>query len=161
MNHSHTHENTVPRPALIAVGALLGFSLLLTAAVRIGWLERSAVPSVERAEAAVAPLEQRSLRFADGADGSVVITEAATDERVGMVEADSEQGGFIRGVLRGLARERRMHNVGSEPPFTLTLWQDGSLSLVDEATGRSVEIGAFGPDNRAAFAVLLEGDDVT
>ncbi|MBU2033722.1 MAG: phosphonoacetaldehyde methylase, partial [Alphaproteobacteria bacterium] len=140
---------------------LVGFALLLTAAVRIGWLERSAVPSVERAEAAVAPLEQRSLRFADGADGSVLITEAATGERVGMIAAGSEQGGFIRGVMRGLARERRMYDVGSEPPFTLTLWQDGSMSLVDDATGRSVELGAFGPDNRAAFAVLLEGGDLT
>lgn len=161
MSHAHSHENTVPRPALIAAGALVGFSLLMTAAVQIGWLERSAVPSVERAEAAVAPLEQRSLLFADGADGSVVITEASSGTQVGIIEAGSEQGGFIRGVLRGLARERRMHDVGSQPPFTLTLWQDGSMSLVDEATGRSVELGAFGPDNRAAFAVLLEGGDFT
>ncbi len=161
MSHAHSHENTVPRPALIAAGVLVGFSLLMTAMVQIGWLERSAVPSAERAEADVAPLEQRSLLFADGADGSVVITEASTGEQVGMIAAGSEQGGFIRGVLRGLARERRMYDVGSEPPFTLTLWQDGSMSLVDEATGRSVEIGAFGPDNRAAFAVLLEGGDVT
>lgn len=161
MSHAHSHENTVPRPALIAAGVLVGFSLLMTAAVQIGWLERSAVPSAERTEAAVAPLEQRSLLFADGADGSVVITEASTGEEVGMIAADSEHGGFIRGVLRGLARERRMYDVGSEPPFTLTLWQDGSMSLVDDATGRSVELGAFGPDNRAAFAVLLEGGDVT
>ena len=161
MSHAHSHENTVPRPALIAAGVLVGFSLLMTAAVQIGWLERSAVPSAERAEAAVSPLEQRSLLFADGADGSVVITEASTGEEVGMIAADSEQGGFIRGVLRGLARERRMHDVGSGPPFTLTLWQDGSMSLVDDATGRSVELGAFGPDTRAAFAVLLEGGDVT
>lgn len=161
MSHTHSHENTVPRPALIAAGVLVGFSLLMTAAVQIGWLERSAVPSTERAEAAVAPLEQRSLLFADGADGSVLITEAGSGAQVGLIEAGSEQGGFIRGVLRGLARERRMYDVGSEPPFTLTLWQDGSMSLVDEATGRSVEIGAFGPDNRAAFAVLLEGGDVT
>ncbi len=161
MSHTHSHENTVPRPALIAAGVLVGFSLLMTAAVQIGWLERSAVPSAERAEAAVAPLEQRSLLFADGADGSVLITEAGSGAQVGLIEAGSEQGGFIRGVLRGLARERRMYDVGSEPPFTLTLWQDGSMSLVDEATGRSVEIGAFGPDNRAAFAVLLEGGDVT
>jgi len=161
MSHTHSHENTVPRPALIAAGVLVGFSLLMTAAVQIGWLERSAVPSAERAEAAVAPLEQRSLLFADGADGSVLITEAESAAQVGLIEAGSEQGGFIRGVLRGLARERRMHDVGSQPPFTLTLWQDGSMSLVDEATGRSIEIGAFGPDNRAAFAVLLEGGDVT
>lgn len=161
MSHAHSHENTVPRPALIAAGVMVGFSLLMTAAVQIGWLERSAVPSAERAEAAVTPLEQRSLLFADGADGSVVITEASTGEEVGMIEADSEQGGFIRGVLRGLARERRMYDVGSEPPFTLTLWRDGSMSLVDDATGRSVELGAFGPDNRAAFAVLLDGGDVT
>ena len=157
MSHAHSHENTVPRPALITAGALVAFVLLLTAAVRIGWLDREAVPAVERAEANVAPLEQRSLRFADRGDGAVVITDADTGREVALVETETEGGGFIRGVLRGMARDRRMRGIGAEPPFNLIYWQDGSLTLVDESTGRSVELGGFGPDNRETFLALLNG----
>ncbi len=74
---------------------------------------------------------------------------------VAAIVQPGEQTGFIRGVMRGLARERQMAGIGAEPPFTLTLWQNGQLSLTDSATGRSIEMTAFGSDNRAAFAALL------
>ena len=156
--HAHNHENTVPRPALIMAGALVGLSLVLTGAVSLGILDREAVPSVDRAAAAVAPAKTRDLRFADGTDGSVRITDAATGELVQLVNQDTQSGGFIRGVLRGLARDRKMRGIGAQPPFRLTLWQDGSLSLTDTATGREVELGGFGADNRAVFVALLEGE---
>lgn len=156
MSHAHSHENTVPRPALWLAGGLVGFSLLMTASVTMGLFDREAVPQITRMEANVAPVEVRELRFADRADGAVLITEADSGATVAVVETETEGGGFIRGVLRGLARERRMYGVGSSPPFTLTLWQDGSISLVDSATGRNVELGAFGPDNRATFVALLD-----
>jgi putative photosynthetic complex assembly protein len=59
--------------------------------------------------------------------------------------------------MRGLARERRQHSIGAAPPFRLTLWRNGMLSLVDTATGRTVELDGFGPTNRAAFARFLKG----
>ena len=155
-SHAHSHENTVPRPALIMAGALVGVSLVLTATVSMGYLDREAVPGIERAKAAVAPAMTRELRFDDGADGSVLITDAKSGELVKLVGQETPSGGFIRGVLRGLARDRRMHGVGSGPPFALTLWQDGSLSLSDIATGREVELGGFGSDNRAVFVGLLQ-----
>ena len=61
--------------------------------------------------------------------------------------------------MRGLARERRMHGIGSEAPFTLTQWRDGELTLTDSATGRSIELNAFGTTNRAAFAALLRAPE--
>ena len=70
----------------------------------------------------------------------------------------TQGGGFIRGVLRGVARDRKMRGIGAQPPFALTLWRDGSLSLTDTATGREVELGGFGADNRAVFVALLEGE---
>ncbi len=157
MSQAHSHENIVSTPALVAAGALVAFTLAMTATVKLGWMEREAVPSVVRAEAAVAPTARRSLRFTDGADGSVLISDASTGQPVATIVPGAEQGGFIRGVLRGLARERHLHGIGAEPPFTLTRWADGSLSLVDEGTGRSVDLGGFGADNSAAFAALLKG----
>lgn len=151
MSHAHSHDTTVPRPALAMAIALVVVSLLMTAAVRMGLAEREAVPAIERAKAAVAPLRTMQLRFADMPDGAVQVTNAATGDVIASMKGDNDGGGFVRGVLRGMARDRQMRGVGQAPPFTLTMWQDGSLSLLDPATGRSVELGSFGPDNRAAF----------
>ena len=159
--HGHSHENTVPRPALFLAGGLVFASLTMTAAVQLGWLEREAVPSLVRAEANVEASETRRLTFADRSDGAVVITDADSGAQVALIESETKSGGFIRGVLRGLARERRMRGIGSGPAFALVLWEDGSLSLTDEATGRIIELGAFGPDNRDAFAAVLPAGDLS
>ena len=109
-----------------------------------------------RAQEKIAVVESRSLRFVDRADGAVVIEDVGRGGVASVIEP-GQQTGFIRGVMRGLARERRMHGIGNAPPFTLTLWRDGELSLTDSATGRSIELTAFGSTNRAAFAALLPG----
>ena len=59
--------------------------------------------------------------------------------------------------MRGLVRDRKRQDLGAEAPFRLTRWADGRLSLQDEATGRSIDLGAFGPTNAAVFAHLMTG----
>jgi putative photosynthetic complex assembly protein len=41
-------------------------------------------------------------------------------------------------------------------PYKLEAWPNGQLSLTDTGTGRSIELSAFGPTNREAFAGLLK-----
>jgi putative photosynthetic complex assembly protein len=72
---------------------------------------------------------------------------------------DPGTNGFVRGVLRGLARERRRQGLGSEIPFHLAQRADGRLTLVDPATERVIDLKAFGPTNTQAFARLLEARD--
>ncbi len=134
--------------------SLVGFALLASLSVRLGILPVQASPVALRAEHHVAPVMSRDLRFTDRADGAVVIEDVAI-QRVNSVIIPGQKTGFIRGVMRGLARERRMHGIGAEPPFRLTSWADGELSLVDTATGRSLELNSYGPTNRASFAALL------
>ncbi len=62
---------------------------------------------------------------------------------------------FVRGVLRGFARERRLEHLGAGAALELTRWADGRLSLRDPVTGREVQLDSFGPTNSAAFAALL------
>ncbi|MGF1549877.1 MAG: photosynthetic complex assembly protein PuhC [Sphingomonadaceae bacterium] len=154
MSATHSHENTVPKGALVLAAMLVSISLLLTSAVRVGALDPVPTAAAQRSAAGTGLVERRSLRFLDRADGAVLIEDAATGERVAIV--GEEGGGFIRGVMRGLARERRMYGAGARPPFELALWEDGALSLTDSVTGRVIELGGFGADNRAAFARLLE-----
>ena len=62
---------------------------------------------------------------------------------------------FVRGVLRGLVRERHSRDIGSDIPFRVARHQDGALILEDPATGRRINLWAFGPDNVKPFARLL------
>lgn len=153
MSAGHKHE-MLPRGTVVLAAALMLFALVVVAIVRIAGIPPTASPVMIRAQAGIEPVQSRSLRFIDRADGAVVIQDVAKDSTAAVI-APGEKTGFIRGVMRGLARERRMHGIGNEPPFTLTLWQDGQLSLTDTATGRSIEMTAFGTANRASFAALL------
>ncbi|MDW8445235.1 MAG: photosynthetic complex assembly protein PuhC [Acetobacteraceae bacterium] len=66
------------------------------------------------------------------------------------------EGGFVRATLRGLARERRMNEAGgAEVPFRVSVWEDGRLTLEDTATGRLVDLGAFGQTQVQTFARLV------
>lgn len=154
MSANHAHADMLPRGTLVIAGALVGFAFLSTVIVRVAGVPVAASPEALRAKENVAPVASRSLRFVDRADGAVVIVDVANGGIASIIEP-GQQTGFIRGVMRGLARERRMHGFGDGPPFKLTLWRDGELSLTDSATGRSVELTAFGSANRAAFAALL------
>ncbi|XUU61815.1 photosynthetic complex assembly protein PuhC [Erythrobacter sp. HA6-11] len=160
-SHAHSHENTVPRAALISACCLVFLSLVLTSAVSLGFLEREAIPQLEREKAQVQAIASRDIRFDDREDGAVIISDVSDGSSIAVIGAETEGGGFIRGVMRGLARERRMQGIGSGPHFVLTAWADGSLSLTDTATGRMIELGAFGSDNRVTFAKLLPAGEAS
>lgn len=154
MSHAVHHDPTVPRGALIGAAILLLFVIALTGAVRFGLIPKAADPSVTRAAAQVMPAQERSLRFIDRADGAVVVSDATSGETVTVVPFG--QGGFLRATMRRMAKTRIAAGIGAEPPFTLTRWENGALSLRDPATGRDAEIYGFGPDHTKSFADMLE-----
>ena len=154
MNHAVHHDPTVPRGALIGAAILLLFVIALTGAVRFGFIPKAADPSVTRAAAQVMPAQERSLRFIDRSDGAVVVSDATSGETVTVVPFG--QGGFLRATMRRMAKARIAAGIGAEPPFTLTRWENGALSLKDPATGRDAEIYGFGPDHTKSFADMLE-----
>lgn len=154
MTANHDHQDLIPRGTILLAASFMLFALAATAIVRLAGLAPAASPVASRAEAGTEPLRSRTLRFVDRADGAVVIRDVGQGATAAII-APGEKTGFVRGVMRGLARERRMHGIGDGPPFTLTLWTNGHLSLTDTATGRSIELTAFGSANRAAFAALL------
>lgn len=154
MSMAHNHDDMLPRGALIGAGALVLIALAITSIARITGMTPAATPSVERLADNAVIVKSRQLRFADSGNGAIVITDVKT----GLVAQHIKPGspsGFIRGVMRGYARDRRMREIGPDAPFTLTLWNDGQLSLTDYATGRSVELNSFGSTNRQSFLDLL------
>ena len=97
-------------------------------------------------------VQYRDVRFVDRADGSLNVTDV-NGALVSVVEPG--QGGFIRGVMRGRARERRLDGQGAELPFRIARHADGRITLEDLATGVRVVLNSFGPTNAEAFARLL------
>jgi putative photosynthetic complex assembly protein len=74
-----------------------------------------------------------------------------------LAELPPATNGFIRGVLRSLVRERRSQDQGDDAPFRLARHQNGRLTLEDLATGRLIDLRAFGVTNEGAFGALLQG----
>ena len=150
--HDHHHDRPFPRGALIGAAALIGFSLLAVTLARFAGLGPVTEP--------MAPVVQsRELRFADRADGAVLVYDRQGDEVVDLVPPGS--GGFVRGVLRALARERRLQGDGASTPFRLSRLADGRLTLEDLAPGRVIDLKAFGHTNEGAFAQLLSPGNAT
>jgi putative photosynthetic complex assembly protein len=103
------------------------------------------------------PLSSRDIRFEDRPDGSIAVL-ADNGQLIEVLLPGTH--GFVRIVMRGLARDRLVSGIGAGPPFTLTRWADGRLSISDAATDRRVELTGFGKDNVNAFAnLLLAGSD--
>jgi putative photosynthetic complex assembly protein len=99
------------------------------------------------------PLESREIRFEDRADGSVAAVDAKDGQLIELMVPGTN--GFVRIVMRGFARDRLNLGIGSEPPFELTRWQDGRLTITDPSTGHRTELVGFGTTNVDAFAKLL------
>jgi putative photosynthetic complex assembly protein len=136
-----------PRAALIGAALLIGVSIIGAATARYVRLNTPAV------EQTIAPLAAREVIFADSEDGSVIVRDAAQGEVIHVVAPG--RGGFVRGVMRGLARDRRSRGIGQEPPFRIAEWANGRMALEDLATGRVIELNSFGVDNRRAFSEIL------
>ena len=154
MSQAAHHDPTIPRGALIGVAAILLFTMALTGAVSLGLIPKSADPALTRAAQNISPVQTRELRFADRADGAVVISDANSGDTVKIIEFG--QGGFVRATLRRMAKARAAAGIGAEPPFKLVKWENGALSLTDPQTGRDAEIHGFGSDHSKMFAEMLQ-----
>ena len=143
----------VHKVPLMMAGAVIAISLGLTAAVSLGFADRTSVPSEARAARGIAPTAHRSIQFYDEADGTVRVEDATSGVEVGRFVPAT--GGFVRSSVRSLVHERRIRGIGRETPFDLTEYADGALELRDSTTGKSVELASFGADNRAVFAAML------
>jgi putative photosynthetic complex assembly protein len=147
------HEE-FPQWVLVAAGGVVAIALIVVFGVRAGVVPARPTAPELRAVKHVGVIKERDFIFADRADGALVATDAKTGQ-VALVLEPGSNSGFIRGVMRGMMRERQLHEVSRYGAVTITEWADGALTLKDPSTGRILELGSFGHTNRAAFAQLL------
>jgi putative photosynthetic complex assembly protein len=140
------HTETVPRGGLAFCAAAIVLSLCAATAGRVLHLSDS--------QPTAAPVATRDLLFQDRSNGSVAIYDAAAP--AAPIETIApETNGFLRAAVRGLAQQRLRQYADTAVPFRLTAWADHRLTLEDSATGRRIEMEAFGSTNEAVFAQLL------
>lgn len=139
-------EPVVPKAGVFAAAALALFALAAVATARLTGIGEVRVTLP-------AAVESRDLRFEDGKGGAVLVYDAKDGELIDTLAPGSN--GFLRVVLRGLARERKLGDIGAQPPFRLTRFAKGQITLTDTATGKQIDLDAFGSSNTAAFARLM------
>jgi putative photosynthetic complex assembly protein len=144
--HEHDHATSVPRGALIAMAALVALSIFAAGYVRMTGGYTVAAPDA-------VPVISIQLRFEDRADGGIRVLNASDGTTIKEMAPGTH--GFVRGMLRGLARDRYVHGVGPMPAFELTRWSDGRHSITDTATGTVLHLAAYGFNNVKEFASLL------
>jgi len=141
------HEPLIPKGGLLAGAALVLFALTAVTTARLTGTggTRMTLP---------AAVESRDLNFADGDHGAVLVYDSQSKQLVDTLAPGSN--GFIRVVLRGLARERKLGDIGPQPPFRLTRFVNGQLTLTDTSSGKQIDLDAFGAANVGAFARLMD-----
>ena len=140
------HARPFPRFALIGAGLLIAATISTAALVRY-------LGGADTFPPTAAALASRDLRFEDRKDGSIAVFNAGDGSVVEVLAPGTN--GFIRATLRGLARERKLEEIGQGPPFRLTAYADGRLTLEDIGTGRRIDLEAFGHTNLQAFTHFL------
>jgi len=155
MSDAHHHQVRVPRGALTAAGILIALTLATVAAFRV-----SGVDPIAQVPEAEADVDSRQLRFEDRPNGAVAVYETGTGDAERLVHViEPGAGGFIRGVLRSLARARRASGISHEHPFELIEQPDGRLLLEDPTTGQRIYLQAFGPTNVESFRTLMAREE--
>lgn len=147
--------HAIPRRSAQPRGLLLGVALVLAGTFALVTLGHDA--PTDPARVGERPSASRDLRFADRADGAIVVSDARTGREVQVVQPGEE--GFVRGAMRGFVRERRRESIGPDRPFRLSAWSNGRVTLEDTATGHVLELHAFGRTNAEAFVRLLATEE--
>ncbi|TGD98763.1 photosynthetic complex assembly protein PuhC [Methylobacterium nonmethylotrophicum] len=142
-----SHDIPVPRKLLGSAALLVAFSLAAVAIGRFGGVGVTQMPAAHAVQVLDLTVEDRQ-------GGSVTLRDARDGRLV--AEVAPGEDGFLRATLRVMAQARLREGLPRGEPFRLTRWDNGTLSLDDVASGRRINLEAFGLGNAAAFARLLE-----
>lgn len=155
MSGSVQTASQVGRRPAVSRGMVLAAAVTMSATFMLATLGHQA--PTDPASSGQAPLATRDIRFEDRADGAVLVRDARSGAVVETLQPGAE--GFMRGGMRGLARQRMIAGVSPTSPFRLSAWPDGRLTLQDAATGNTMELHAFGRTNAEAFLRLLAKEE--
>jgi putative photosynthetic complex assembly protein len=142
-------KDMIPRALLRGMAALALSALAIATYASLSGAPRAGVPQ------SGAVLAERAFVL-EGLDAQSVIVRDAD----GTVLMDLPHGGFVTVIQSAMQRARTVARVEGNPPMRVVRYDNGTaggrLVAEDPATGWSVELYAFGSDNKAAFERLLD-----
>jgi putative photosynthetic complex assembly protein len=141
-----THTSPVPAIPLVFAIALICSALAVAIGARLSDVGTTHLDYTR-------PTATRDLLFEDASNGAVLVKDANSGQQIGEIVPGND--GFVRAVMRNLARERLIAGGTKTMPFTLTRWDNGRLTIADPATGQKMELVGFGASNEKAFAKFL------
>ncbi len=145
MSASAIHNNENKPFGAIFIG--LVFVVMLIGAARLsGYQPPSSLPADVASQVLV-------LKVEDSTDGAVIVRNAKTGEPIATYK--SGEGSFFRATLRALVHDRMHKSVNREGNFRLETHSGNQLFLIDETSGKTLSMNAFGPANTAVFAALM------
>jgi putative photosynthetic complex assembly protein len=140
------NEVLIRKGQIVAAAALILFAFAATATARLTGIGISARPPAPVAMS-------REYRLEAAPNGSVLIYAKTGLQPIGRL--GPEHHGFVRVVLKGLARERMIREIPEDAPIRLVELIDGRRLVEDPATGRTISLRAFGAGNAQAFTTLF------
>ncbi len=148
--HHHHHQQMVPRGAIIGAGILIATTIII---VGFNQYQKSVSPPDPGMFAEVSAVDERMVRFPVNAQGeAIAVVDAETGERIAVLEPSD---GFVKTVLMSMSFNRRRDGYEGDPVFRLVRWEDARISIQDVETGVVINLGAFGPANKAVFERFL------
>jgi len=137
-------KDMIPKHLLLAMLALVLASLTVVTFAVVTDRTHVGVPK------AADIVTERSIILKGG--GAQAVTVLDVD---GAVMMDLPHGGFITVIQNAMERARLTAGVDKMLPLRIVEYANGRLTAVDDYSGWSAELGAFGFDNRAAFERLM------
>lgn len=135
----------IPRALLWAMLALALSALAITAFSVLTDRPRTGTPIPGQITA------QREIILEGRSAQAVTVYDAE-----GQLIADMDHGGFITVIQNAIQRARTVARVQGNPPIRIVQYDNGRLVAEDPASGASIELYAFGADNKAAVERLLD-----
>jgi len=137
-------RDMIPKPLLLAMLALVIASLIVVTYGAVSGRDHVGMPKTATI------LQERTIILKGGGAQAVTVLDAN-----GAPLMDLPHGGFITVIQNGMERARLTAGVDKMLPVRIVEFANGRLTAMDDYTGWSVELGAFGSDNRAAFERLM------
>ena len=137
-------KEMIPKPLLLAMLALVLATLAVVSFSVLTGRAHVGVPTP-------APVVAERVIYLQGGGAQAV---TVLDENRSLL-LDLPHGGFITVIQNGVQRARLTAGVDQSLPVRIVEYANGRLSVVDDHTGWSAELGAFGSDNKAAFERLM------
>jgi putative photosynthetic complex assembly protein len=137
-------KDMIPKPLLVAMLVLVLSTLCVVSFSVLTGREHVGIPQASTI------LAERTIHMQGG--GAQAVTILAQDRSPLL---DLQHGGFITVIQNGLERARLTARVDQSLPVRIVKYANGRLTVIDDHSGWTAELGAFGSDNKAAFERLM------